>query len=261
MNRSRGNDYVAVLAPNHLSPGLYEYAVSGKTGEHVVTFPGAARLQPGDWPFHTDSLWSFRVTPSGRPMRILDPKRDYATLSFVRPAEQYRTPFFQIVPGENADESALSLSLPDLGKDTPERYAAELYIGDMVAARKNDAPRADSLDIKLVAMGGARKTLQVTLIEADGSAWSAPVMAGSAWSTVTVRFTDLHRSRSIHIPTPYPGLWDYWRDSPPHRGGDGDRIHMENVESLQLTVGKDSAGDDAKGVAVESIRIRFAGGA
>jgi hypothetical protein len=264
MNRSRGNDYVTVLAPNQLAPGLYEYAVSGKTGERVVTFPGAARLQPGDWPFHTDSLWSFRVTPAGRPMRILDPKRDYANLSFVRPGEQYRAAFFQIVPGENADESALSLGLPDLGKDTPERYAAALYIGDMVAARTADASRATALDIKLAAVGGARKTLQVTLIETDGSAWSAPVVAGSAWSTVTVPFADLHRSHSIHIPTPYPGLWDYWRESPRHRGGPGDRIHMENAESLQLTVGSDSgdnASDDAGGVAVESIRVRFASGA
>jgi hypothetical protein len=262
MNRSRANDYVAVLAPNYLSPGLYEYAVSGKTGERIATFPGAERLQPGDWPFHTDSLWSFRVTPAGRPMRILDPKQDYPNLSFVRPGEQYRTPFFQIVPGENADESALSLSLPDLGKDTPERYAAALYIGDMVAARQADASRAAALDIKLEAVGGARKTLQVTLIETDGSAWSAPVVAGSAWSTVTVPFADLHLSRSIHIPTPYPGLWDYWRESPRRRRDD--RIHLENVERLQLTIGPnsgDQAGDDAKGVAVESIRVRFASGA
>jgi hypothetical protein len=101
----------------------------------------------------------------------------------------------------------------------------------------------------------------VTLIETDGAAWSAPVVAGSAWSTVTVPFADLHRSRSVHIPTPYPGLWDYWRESPSHHEGDGDRIHLENTESLQLTVGGDDAGDDAKGVAVESIRVRFASGA
>jgi hypothetical protein len=260
MGRLRGNDYAVVLAPTFLSPGRYEYAVSAKSGEHVVTFPGAARLQPGDWPFHTDSLWSLRLTPPGKPMRILDPKQDYAALSFVRPGEQYRTPFFQIVPGENADESALSLTLPDLGKDTPERYAAALYIGDRVAARKADASRADSLDIKLAAEDGAHKTLQVTLIETDGSAWSAPVAAGSAWSTVAVPLADLRLSRSIHIPSPYPGLWDYWRESPPRRGSDGDHIQLENVERLQLTItpnSGDNAGDDAKGVAVESIRVRF----
>jgi len=260
MNRSRANDYVAVLAPDHLSPGLYEYAVSSKTGEHVATFPGAARLQPGDWPFHSDSFWSLRVTPAGSPMRILDPKEDYANLSFVRPGEQYRTAFFQIVPGENADEAALSLGLPDLGKDTPERYAAALFIGDRIAARKTDAPRADALDIKLVAVGGARATLQVTLIETDGWAWSAPVVAAGAWSTVTLPLGDLRLSRSIHIPSPYPGLWNYWRESPPRRESDQDRIQFENAERLQLTVGRDNAGGDAKGVTVESIRVRFATG-
>jgi hypothetical protein len=169
-------------------------------------------------------------------------------------------PFFQIVPGESADESALSLSMPDLNKDTPERYAAALYVGDKVTERITDAPRADRLDIKLRAMDGARKTLQVTLIERDGTAWSAPVVAVNTWSTVTLPLSNLRQSRSIHIPSPFPGLWNYWRESALRRGFAGDRIHPEEVERLQLTVTPntgDHAGDDAKGAAVESIRLKF----
>jgi hypothetical protein len=263
MSRSQGNDYVAVLAPETLAPGLYEYAVSERTRERVTTFPGAVPRQPGEWPFQTDTLWSFRVTPSGTAMRLLDPKEDYARLSFVRPGEQYRTPFFQIVPGESADESALALGLPDLGKDTPERYAAALYIGDAIAARKTDSHRADSLDIKLRSIGGAQKTIEVTLIEADGAAWTAPVVAGSAWSTVTVPLANLRPSRSLLIPSPYPGLWNYWRQRPQRRGAAGDRIHPEEIERLQLTVTPNSAGgagDDAREAAVESIRLNFANG-
>jgi hypothetical protein len=275
MSRSRGNDYLAALAPESLSPGLYEYAVSARTGERVTTFPGAVPQRPLDWPFRTDALWSFRLTPSGTPLRLLNPKEDYARLSFVRPAEQYRMPFFQVVPGETTDESALALPLPDLGKDTPERYAAALYIGDAIAARQTDARRADSLDIKLRSIGGARKTIEVTLVEKDGAAWSTAVVAGSAWSTVTVPLADLVPSRSIHIPSPYPGLWNYWRESPPHRGVAGDRIHAEEVERLQLTVtltgsatvtrnpvggAAEAAPEDARGAAVESIRLNFAGG-
>jgi hypothetical protein len=284
MHRSQGNDYVAVLAPDVASPGLHEYVVSAKTGTRVLTFPGAVPQQPGDWPFHTnwsrdtgaavavtspagsgdvpsgDTLWSFRVIPAGTAMRLLDPKKDYGHLSFVRPGEQYRVPFFQIVPGESADEAALSLSLPDLGPDTPERYAGALYIGDVIAARKSDAARADSLEIKLRSVGGTHKTLQLTLVEQDGSAWSTPVVAGTNWSTVTVPLGSLRISRSIHIPSPYPGLWNYWRASPANRGRTGDHIHVENVERLQLAVtanAGETAGDDAKSVAVESIQLRF----
>ena len=258
MSRAQGNDYLAVLAPGALSPGLYQYAVSTRTGDRVTTFPGANPGHPSEWPFHTDTLWSLRVTPAGTAMRLLDPKTDFSRLSFVRPGEQYRTPFFQIVPGQSADESALSLSLPDLGKDTPERYAAALYVGDTITARHADAARANTLDIKLRSVGGARKTVQIALIEQDGSAWSTSVVATSVWSTVSVPLQTLRLSRSIHIPSPFPGLWNYWRAIPRGRGGDDDRTHPERVERLQLTVTPNSdehSNDDASGAAVESILL------
>jgi hypothetical protein len=236
--------------------------VSARTGARVLTFPGAVPQQPGEWPFQVEAPWAFRVIPAGTAIRLLSPKEDYARLSFVRPGEKFRTPFFQVVPGESDDEAALSLGLPDLGKDTPERYAGALYIGDIIAARKSDASRAESLEIKLRSMAGRRKTLQVTLVEQDGAAWSTPVVATGAWSTVTVPLGELHSSRSILIPSPYPGLWDYWRVSPAQRGRAGDHIQVEAVERLQLTVTpntSDTAGDDAKAVAVESIRLRLSG--
>jgi hypothetical protein len=217
--------------------------------------------QPNEWPFQTDTLWTFRVTTPGTALRLLNPREDYSQLSFVRPGEQYRSAFFQIVPGETADESALCLTFPDLGKDTPERYAAALYIGDTIAARATEAARADSLEVKLRALGGAHKTLEVTLIEKDGAAWSAPVLASGAWSTVRIPLSALRISRSIHIPSPYPGLWNYWRASPAARGQNGDHVRVENLERLQLTVypnsGEHSA-EDGTGAAVESIRLHFA---
>jgi hypothetical protein len=181
----------------------------------------------------------------------------------VRPGEQYRTPFFRIAPGESGDESALSLEMPDLGKDTPARYAAALFIGDAMAARKAELRGAGALEIKLRAVGGSRKTVQVTLIEQDGAAWSAGVAAVASWSTVKVPLDQLVISRSIHIPSPYPGLWNYWRDSPSRRGAAADRIRLSDVERLQLSVTPntgDTAADDAPGAMIESIRLTFDAG-
>jgi hypothetical protein len=261
MSRLQGNDYHATLQPQTLDPGLYEFAVSSRTAERVSTFPGAVPQEPNEWPFQTDTLWTFRVSTQGAALRLLNPREDYSQLSFVRPGEQYRTAFFQIVPGETADESALSLTLPSLGNETPDRYAAALYIGDAIAGRTAEAPRADSLEVKLRAVGGTHKTLEVTLIEKDGAAWSTAVAAGGTWSTVSIPLSALQISPSIHIPSPYPGLWNYWRASPAARGRDGDHVHIENVERLQLTVypntGKRST-DDGAGAAVESIRLHFA---
>jgi hypothetical protein len=260
MRRLQGNDYQAMLPPQLLPAGLYEFAVSSTTTDRVSTFPGGVPQQPNQWPFQADTLWKFRVTTAGTTLRLLSPREDYSQLSFLRPGEQYRAAFFQIVPGETSDESALRLTLPDLGKDTPERYAAALYIGDTIGGRATEAARADSIEVKLRAVGGARKTLEVTLIEKDGAAWSAPVLAGSDWSTVKVPLGSLRIARSIHIPSPYPGLWNYWRATPAARGQAGDRVHVENLERLQLTVYPNNAehsADDGAGAAVESIQLHF----
>jgi hypothetical protein len=258
MHRLQGNDYGAQLS--NLDPGLYEYLVSSRTGERVMTFPGAVARQPGEWPFHEDELWSFRITSPGTTMRLFDPKVDYKRLLFVRPGEQYRLPFFQIVPGASADESALSLTLPDLGKDTPERYAASVYIGAVIESRRTEVVRAQAMEIKLRSVGGSHKSVVISLVEKDGTAWSAPVVAGREWSNVEVPLSGLHLSRSIHIPSPFPGLWNYWRESAAGRGGAGDRVHIENVERVELTVSSNAgatAQDDAAGVAIESIQLRL----
>jgi hypothetical protein len=262
MSRLQGNDYHASLQPQMLAPGLYEFGVSSRTADRIRTFPGAVPQEPNEWPFQTDTLWTFRVSTPGAALRLLNPREDYSQLSFVRPGEQYRTAFFQIVPGETADESALCLTLPILGNDTPDRYVAALYIGDTIANRTAEIRRADSLEVKLRAVGGAHKTLEVTLIEKDGAAWSAAVPAGGGWSTVSVLLSAFQISRSIHVPSPYPGLWNYWRAIPAGRGRAGDHVRIDNVERLQLTVYPNTAEhstEDGAGAAVESIRLHFAG--
>jgi hypothetical protein len=251
MVRESGNDYVA--AAGTLTPGLYEYMVSTTTGERSTTFPGAEPRLPNAWPFRTDSVWTFRVTPADAPLRLLDPKTDYARLDFVRPHESVRNGMFGIVPGGNPGESALSLGVPDLGKDTPERYAASLYIGDTIAARGDS--KATVLHVRLRSTGGGRD-LDLVLIEKDGAAWHAALHAKPGWTDVTVSLASLKIGRSILIPTPFPGLWNYWREIPQGRGGAGDHIHAADIERLELIVSRDAG----KGVEIESVWLSVSNG-
>jgi hypothetical protein len=262
MTRTTGNDYVATLDPDRTGAGVYEYAVTTATAARRTTFPGAAIGQPGSWPFHGDSFWSFRVTPGYAALRLLDPGRDAARLSFVRPGEQFRSAFFRILPAESSDAAALRLELPRLGADTPQRYAASLYIGDAIAARSAVAQAADRLHIRLRAAGGEHSLVTVKLIETDGSSWNVDAKADAHWSEVSVPLGELQAGRSILIPSPYPGLWNYWRPSPVNRGGVGDRVHVEDVEGLELDIEARHGSDacvDASGVDVESIWLSFDG--
>ncbi len=263
MRRARGNDFAAPVPADRSGPGRYEYVVTSITGTRLTTFPAAASGEPGDWPFHADQTWTYRVTPAGLALRLLDPREEASRLMFVRPGERYRSSLFRIGPGDSGDEAALHLELPDLGKDTPERYAAALFVGDAIAARSPDLARGESLDIYLRATGGAQKALELALIEADGTAWTTTVVATDHWAHVVVPLRELAVGRSIHIPSPYPGLWNYWRESPPRRPGAAEHIALDKVERLQLVVNRnrrDATGDDATGVAVQSVRILFAAG-
>jgi hypothetical protein len=250
MTRISGNDYQADAGA--LAPGLYEYAVSATTGERSTTFPGTVSGQPGEWPFQSDHFWKLRVVAPDAPLRLLDPKTDYANLAFVRPEETVRSGLFHIVPSEDAGESALSFALPDLGATRPERYAASLYIGDRIAARGSDPAHAAMLHVRLKSADEKAAPLDIALIEKDGAAWHATVTARPGWSDIAIPLADLKIGRSILIPTPFPGLWDYWRAIPQGRGGAGDHIHAGDVERLELTVNRGGA-QDGTGVTIESV--------
>jgi hypothetical protein len=242
MHRLHGNDYGADAGA--LAAGLYEYAVSETTGGHTTTFPGAVSGKPGEWPFFSEKLWTLRVTPTGAPLRLFDPKSDYATLSFVRPHENVRSGLYSIVPGRDAGEFALAFGVPDLGADTPDLYAAQ-------ADLKIPGDAATTLEITLRSTGAAATNAEISLIEEDGTSWKASLVAGKNWKTVSIPLSALRASRSLLIPTPFPGLWDYWRDIPEHRGGKADRIHIADVERLQLLALR-----GGPGIAVQSVVLK-----
>jgi hypothetical protein len=259
MTRLRGDDYGATIPAGE--PGDWEFIVSQTRGGASTTFPGGLAGQPGVWPFAAGETWSLRVTRPETPLEIFNPRRDIRMVSFMRPSETDRTPVFRITPGESSGESAFSLAVPALGANTPQQYAAALYIGDKVAGRGTHAADADVVSVRLRASGGMRKTLDLLLIEKDGSSWRGRATAGADWATVRIPLKSLEFSRSLLIPTPFPGLWDIWRTGPAARAGG--QIRPQDVERLELRVhanAGETADDDATAVEIESVRLEYGAG-
>jgi hypothetical protein len=252
MRRSGGHVYSLSIPDGEFEPGLFEYVVTLDGADGAATFPGPAAGKPGVWPFAPAGVWTFRIAPPETPISLFEPRRDYDLLSFVRPEERYRATFFRIAPGETSDEPSLHLAVPDLGADTPPLYAAALYVGDVIMARVYDARRKHVLAVRFRASGGARKTLELLLIERDGSSWRGAFTAERNWTTARVSLDSLEFSRSIHIPSPFPGLWNYWRQGPPARATT--HIRPGAVERLELRVrGAAETQDDAPGVEIASV--------
>lgn len=261
MKRLRGDDWGATIPAGELAPGDWDYIVSETRDESSTTFPGALPGQPGVWPFAAGEVWSLRVTTPETPLEIFNPRRDIRMVSFVRPSEEDRTPVYRITPGESSGQSAFSLSIPALGANTPAQYAAALYIGDKTAARGASAADAEALTVRFRATGGTRKTLDLLLIEKDGSSWRARATATGDWTTARIPLKTLQFTQSLLIPTPFPGLWDMWRKGPAARAAGA--IRPQDVERLELRVHPNSgetAGDDAAAVEIESVQLEYGAG-
>src|SRR5438128_11242366 len=120
---------------------------------------------------------------------------------------------------------------------------------------------ADELHVRLRGLG-ARQILHVTLMEDDGTSWSAAVPVDSSWSERAVPLTDFTIGRGVLLPEGFPGEWNYWVGPAAGRGGSGDRPRLDRVERLQLSLRReDGAGiavaPASYGVAGERIRLRL----
>lgn len=259
LTRLQGYDYGTTIAAKDLPAGHYDYMVSYEQQGKTISFPGAIAGKPGKWPFAMETPWHFSVNKNSTPLEIFNARTDFNQLSFVRLREGENTNFYQLIPGEHSGLSALSLWVAPFNDGTlPAHYATGIYIGDKIAARSRVAHKAESIDIRLHASGGKRKTLDVYLIEKDGSSWRGQVQAGPQWASVTVPLAALQFAPSILLPTPFPGLWNYWRPAPAARAKS--KIQAENIERIEFRVYPNSGAnttDDATAVAIESVQLRF----
>ncbi|PYO25248.1 MAG: hypothetical protein DMD73_14680 [Gemmatimonadetes bacterium] len=143
----------------------------------------------------------------------------------------------------------------------PADYTASLVIRDKIAARQETIGDADQLRVRLRGLG-ARQVLHVTLMEDDGTSWTAALPVDTTWSQQTLPLSAFSLGRGVLLPEGFPGEWNYWVGAAAGRGGRGDRPRLDRVERLQLSLRRDDGlvihSPGTYGVEVESITLGFA---
>jgi hypothetical protein len=140
-------------------------------------------------------------------------------------------------------------------------YTASLVIGDRIRARGEGMEAAENVTVRLRALG-SHQVLNLTLMEDDGTSWTAPVPADTGWSEQVVPLSAFVAGRGVLLPQGFPGEWNYWVGPAAGRGGSGDRTRIGHVERLQLSLrrqGGDAATSGPYGGEVESVVLRFRG--
>ena len=253
-------EYRASIPADSLPDGSYDYVIAVGRGGENITFPEGQRQRPWEWDFSGQRFWKLLVVPPRTPLRIFTAAEDVSRLAYTRIGDAGRQGLFRVVPSAVTGEPAFHLELPIVNGAGADDYTASLVVAERIATR-GDA-LAGARGVRLRGRGlGPRQTLHVTLMEKDGTSWSAAVPLDSAWAERTVPLADFRPARGVHLPLGFPGRWNYWVPPAAGRGGPGDAPRLAEVERLQLSLraesGTPAPARGQYGVELESATIVF----
>jgi hypothetical protein len=257
MRSTGGYRYETVVPADSLRPGPYEYVIVRYQDNLALTFPGGHPQQPWDWNYNGRASWKVNVIGQGTPVILFDPGTDANLLAFTRIGDAGRRGLFSVGISPVTGRPVFHLRLPPGdGGAALQDYTASLVVRDRITARGQSMAAATSVALRLRGLG-ARQTLYLTLMEDDGTSWTAPVTVDSTWSETMVSLGDFKVGRGVLLPQGFPGQWNYWVGAAVGRGGSGDRPRMEHLERLQLSLRPEGGPTPAHyGVEVEWVLLR-----
>jgi hypothetical protein len=260
MRPAAGYDYAATVPASALREGPHEFVITTFRGDSAITFPGGLHLRPGDWNYYGRASWKLDVVDPGTPLRLFDPGSDAGDLAFSRIGDAGRRGLFRVGMSSVTGRPVFHLELPP-GESgaTLADYTASLVIKDRIGARRETIADADALRVRLRGLG-PHQVLHVTLMEDDGTSWSAAVPADSGWTEQTVPLASFKTGRGVLLPEGFPGEWNYWVGPAAGRGGNADRPRLDRVERLQLSLRREegvTVAPGSYGVEVECVTLGF----
>jgi hypothetical protein len=254
MHASGGYDYAASVAADSIGVGPFEYAITVVARGVATTFPGGLDQRPGEWNFVAHQLWQGVVVAPSTPLTLFRAGTDVERLAFSRIGDGWREGIYRVLQSAADGEPVFHFELPRFNGRGPDDYTASLVVGDRIAARGATVRQAAAVRIRL--RGGASgDVVHLTLVEHDGSSWSAEVAADTAWGERTIPLAAFTAARSAMLPEGFPGEWNYWVSAPPGRAGAGNGVRAGEIERVQLSLRP--LGTQVPRVEVEWVMLAF----
>ncbi|PYO96196.1 MAG: hypothetical protein DMD60_11290, partial [Gemmatimonadetes bacterium] len=229
-------EYAASVPAEAIREGPYEFVITLFRGASRVTFPTGLEQLPTDWDYYGRGAWKFDVVGTQTPLRLFAPAADAARMAFTRIGDAGRRGLFRLTWSPVTGQPVFHFELPvDTSGWGPADYTASLVIKDRIAARQETIAGADHLRLRLRALGPGQ-VLHVTLMEDDGTSWTAALSVGSTWSEQALPLSGFTPGRGVLLPEGFPGEWNYWVGPAAGRGRSGDRPRIDRVDRLQLSL-------------------------
>jgi hypothetical protein len=235
MTPAEGYTYSVSIEPDKLREGWFEYAITVKIGDSLVTFPSEVKGRPDKWGFTGNKFWNIKIVSPQTPILLLNPEEDLNKLAFTRIGDGIRFGIYEMKPSDLNGQAVYRMYLPlSFDKDLDD-YTMSLTVKDRIEARKAVIREAKSLRISARGSTNIHAAF-ITLVEADGTSWSKKIILSEDWKDILVPLNELNISRGVKLPQGFPQRWNYWIEPAKGRGGPGDNLQMDKVERLQISL-------------------------
>ena len=260
MRSAGGYEYAATIPAAEMRAGPREFVITLFRGDSAITLPGGQHEQPWDWNYGGRAVWGLTVVDAEMPLLLFHPESDAGLLAFSRIGDAGRRGLFSVGLSRVTGQPVFHLELPvaPSGRSSVD-YTASLVIEDRIRSRQETIANADSVHLRLRGLG-PRQVLHVTLMEDDGTSWSAAIPVDSTWSEPSVPLAAFTTGRGVLLPQGFPGQWSYWVGPAAGRGGNADRPRLDRLERLQLSLREEpgiTVTPGGYGVELESIVLGF----
>jgi hypothetical protein len=260
MRPAGGYEYAASVPAADLREGPHEFVVTLFRSGSATTFPGGLHLMPWAWNFYDRTSWKLDVVGPQTPLGLFNPGDDAARLAFSRIGDAGRVGLFRLALSGETGRPVFHFELPVHRDGTAlDDYTVSLVITDRIVARQQSVVAADAVHVRLRGLG-PHQVLHITLMEDDGTSWSAAVPVDSTWTEQSLPLASFTLGRGVLLPEGFPGEWNYWVGAAAGRGAGGDRPRLDRVERLQLSLRREegvAATPGSSGVEVESVTLVF----
>jgi hypothetical protein len=176
--------------------GPYEFVVTLYRGNSRLTFPHAVPGQPTDWNYTGRGSWKIDVVEPRTPLQLFDPAVDATRLAFTRIGDAGRRGLFHLAFSDVTGRPVFRFELP---VNAPADYTASLVVKDRIESRGETITNAAELRVRLRGLG-RRPVLHLTLMEDDGTSWSAALPVDSGWSERAIPLAALTVGRGVLLP-------------------------------------------------------------
>jgi hypothetical protein len=230
----QGYRHAVTLPAGAFPVGAIEYYFQAATPAGKIRHPAKA------------ALLTTRVVPAESSLALFDAGKDIGSLLYPQLDDKIRRSVFKTMPATKTAPAALRLVFPPGSDHAPDYYRTALVVKDRIVDRRMNLAKVKSLRVKARSAADGQ-ALYLTLVEADGTAWTRQLSLSPVWREQDIALADLEISRSALLPHGYPGRWNYWSPSAKGRGVAGDLPRLGEIEQVQLSLRPVSApaGDGA----------------